>query len=173
MKKTTKGAIAAGAAAVLLAGGAGSFAAWNASTGTSTSTGVTAGSLTVTQQDDTGVWTWGNGGAFNPDTDLLVPGDVVKYTGTYDISLVGTNLKAQLVPTVAGVSGELESLGQLDVAADAATQTTYSAGEHTASFTTTVTFLPKDGTVDNVGQTKTASLSGGAVTLEQVITPAG
>ncbi|MGK2241757.1 MAG: alternate signal-mediated exported protein, partial [Rhodococcus sp. (in: high G+C Gram-positive bacteria)] len=32
MNKTTKGAIAAGAAAVLLAGGAGTMAAWNSST---------------------------------------------------------------------------------------------------------------------------------------------
>ncbi|NKU44191.1 alternate-type signal peptide domain-containing protein [Rhodococcus hoagii] len=49
MNKKTKGAIAAGAAAALLAGGAGSFALWSDSETLNGGT-ITAGTLTLTAQ---------------------------------------------------------------------------------------------------------------------------
>ncbi|NMM91769.1 hypothetical protein B2J88_47085 [Rhodococcus sp. SRB_17] len=166
MKKTTKAAIAAGAAALLLAGGAGTMASWNASTNAGAAQTVTAGSMAV-EQTGTGTWTWGTGGTFNPASDKIVPGDVVKYTATYKIDLVGTNLKATLTPSLSGVSGDLAS--QLTTAASSSTQTVYSAGlNQVATFTTEITF--NNTGIDNTGQTKTASLSGGAVTLEQTLT---
>ncbi|MBM4653639.1 alternate-type signal peptide domain-containing protein [Rhodococcus hoagii] len=52
MNKKTKGAIAAGAAAVLLAGGAGTMAAWNSSASLPSAT-ITAGELKVTEKAGT------------------------------------------------------------------------------------------------------------------------
>ena len=47
--------------------------------------------------------------------------------------------------------------------------TTYTAGlDQAATFTTTITFNA-GAAGDNTGQTKTASLAGGAVTLEQTL----
>ncbi|MFF1943022.1 alternate-type signal peptide domain-containing protein [Rhodococcus qingshengii] len=168
MNKTTKGAIAAGAAAVLLAGGAGTMAAWNASTNGGAPQTVGAGSLSV-EQVGAGVWKWANGSTFNPASDLIVPGDVVTYTANYSIDLVGTNLKAKLTPSLTGVTGDLVTLNQLTVAPASGTVTTYTAGlDQAATFTTTITFNA-GAAGDNTGQTKTASLAGGAVTLEQTL----
>lgn len=164
MKKTTKGAVAAGAAALLLAGGAGSFAAWNASTTAGPSQTVTAGSMSVAQVD-TGAWTWENGTTFTPGSDTLVPGDVVNYTAKYNINLVGTNLKAKLTPNLGGVEGDLKTY--LNVTPANSTVTEYNAGTHTATFVTKIEFKPDTTNLD--GSTKTASLAGGAVTLEQVL----
>ncbi len=172
MKKTTKGAVAAGAAALLLAGGAGTMAAWNASTTGGAAQTVTAGSMSIAQ-DGAGVWKWGgtgtnSGTAFNPASDKLVPGDVVTYTANYKFDLVGTNLKATLTPSLGGVTGAL--LPQLDVAAATGTPTVYSAGlNQSATYTTTITFKPA--TANQVGASQTADLAGGVVTLEQKLTP--
>ena len=170
MKKTTKGAIAAASAALLLAGGAGTMAAWSASTTASTAQTITAGNMTVAQTG-TGTWTWGAGNgaiagtAFNPATDLLVPGDTVNYTADYAINLVGKNLKAELTPTLSGVTGPLAT--HLDVVPASSTVTTYTAGAHTATYVTAITFKP--GTINVDGATTSASIAGGAVTLQQII----
>ncbi|OYD66703.1 alternate-type signal peptide domain-containing protein [Rhodococcus sp. OK302] len=167
MKKTTKGAIAAAFAALLLAGGAGTMAAWSASTTAGVGTTITAGSMAI-EQVGTGTWEWADGSAFDPLTDRIVPGDVVSYTADYTFDLVGKNLKATLTPSLSGVTGDLVNLGQLSVAAAPGITTVFTAGlGQTASYTTEITFLPKVGEVDNTGQTKTASLAGGVVTLDQ------
>lgn len=104
MKKTTKGALAAGAAAVLLAGGAGTYAAWTA-TGDAVAGGtVETGNLSVTQQSAKWEWaTTGVTGEFTPGTadesDSIAPGDSVKFTGTYELGIKGSNLTADLVAT--------------------------------------------------------------------------
>ncbi|MFM1724184.1 alternate-type signal peptide domain-containing protein [Rhodococcus sp. PAM 2766] len=99
MNKKTKGAIAAGAAAVLLAGGAGTMAAWTSSQSV-TGGDIKSGHLTVTQKSGTTAgWSWstpGKSGTFNPASETLVPGDSVTYTGTYVLGIKGTNLKADL-----------------------------------------------------------------------------
>ena len=84
MQKTTKGAIAAGAAAVLLLGGAGSLAYWSDSTPLDGGS-LTAGDLALSDAecDD-----W--------DTDLIVPGDVITKECTFTISATGDNLEATL-----------------------------------------------------------------------------
>ncbi|MCJ0901930.1 alternate-type signal peptide domain-containing protein [Rhodococcus sp. ARC_M6] len=166
MKKTTKGAIAAGAAALLLTGGAGTMAAWNASTGTSGAATVTAGSLSISEAPGTGVWKLGTA-AFDPATQKIVPGDVVTYSATYNYTLVGTNLKATLKPSLSGLTGTANALqAQLTVAnANGADEVVTASG--TRTITTSITFDPKDGTFDNSAQGQSVTLSGGAVTLEQ------
>lgn len=111
MKKTTKGALAAGAAAVLLAGGAGTYAAWQDSE-TADGGSVTTGHLTVTQTEAP-AWTWVTGGT--PDAAVLpattlVPGDTIRFEGTYTLGIVGTNLEAELDVSTSGNAGAFGEL---------------------------------------------------------------
>ena len=115
MKKTTKGALAAGAAAVLLAGGAGTYAAWTAQSPSLEAGSITTGHLTVTEKagSSTG-WTW-VGGAKNGEavkgSDTIAPGDKVAYTGIYVLGIKGTNLNAKVdvtTPQGAGIPEELQ-----------------------------------------------------------------
>ncbi|NMM84404.1 hypothetical protein B2J88_08520 [Rhodococcus sp. SRB_17] len=171
MKKTTKGAIAAASAALLLAGGAGTMAAWSTSTAAGAGATITAGNMSVAQTG-TGTWTWGGtngavaGTAFDPAVDKLVPGDTVNYTANYNVTLVGKNLKATLTPSLGGVTGEL--LPQLIVSPLGAAQV-FSEGTSTATYTTSIKFDPA--TINLIGATKQASVAGGVVTLQQTITP--
>lgn len=96
MKKTTKGAVAAGAAAILLAGGAGTYAAWTATSTNVAGGDVSTGYLTVTQEPGAG-WTWttpGKSGTFDPATMSLAPGDSVEFVGDFKLGIKGTNLTA-------------------------------------------------------------------------------
>lgn len=100
MKKTTKGAVAAGAAAILLAGGAGTYAAWTATSDQVAGGAVQTGHLKVTEKPgtDTG-WKWVEGGTPGTAvgaTDTLSPGDKIAYTGTYVLGIKGTNLTAKV-----------------------------------------------------------------------------
>lgn len=110
MQKTTKGALAAGAAALLLAGGAGTFAAWQATGGQSGGEDVTTGHLRVTQVPESASWTWQTPGKvgepFAPGSDTLSPGDSVRFTAQYRLDIEGTNLSAQLVAE-SGTTGTL------------------------------------------------------------------
>jgi alternate signal-mediated exported protein len=95
MKKTTKGAIAAGGAAVLLMGGAGTLAFWTA-TGSASLGTISSGHLTISA-GTCGAWTLdaaGGGGTFAPATSKLVPGDSITRTCTYTVTAAGDHLKA-------------------------------------------------------------------------------
>ncbi|WP_024794581.1 alternate-type signal peptide domain-containing protein [Tomitella biformata] len=171
MKKTTKGAVAAGAAALLLAGGAGSFAAWNASGNTTGAGTVTAGSMAVAETS-AGVWTWASGSkvntAFDQVNDKLVPGDKVKYTSTYNVTLSGTNLKAELIPSLGNLTGDLKTNDRLTVSSsDTNASPIIASGP--VSFTTEVEF--KSDTTGQDGFNETATIGAGTVLLEQVLTP--
>ncbi|AWH94695.1 alternate-type signal peptide domain-containing protein [Dietzia psychralcaliphila] len=168
MKKITKGAIALGAAALLLAGGAGTMAAWSdeASLGGGE---VTAGHLRITEAA-AGAWTWADGETFDPATDLIVPGDVVEYTASYDLDVAGTNLVATLTPTLGGI--DETGLGQyltVDAQSDTTGITLGNITEandgDTVEVTTTITF--DSDTMDQDGMDLTANLAGSTITLEQ------
>lgn len=95
MKKLTKAAIAGAAGIALLLGGAGTLAYWNADATVAGGT-ITAGDLTIVAAG-AGVWTdAGNADAPIPDiTDFrAVPGDVLTYTATFNVTAVGDNLTA-------------------------------------------------------------------------------
>lgn len=104
MNKQTKGAIAAGAAALLLAGGAGTMAAWNSSASVGGGT-VNSGSLTLTADAAGPTWKFADNTAYNPATDKLVPGDVVNYTAKVKVGATGKNIKATLVADPATITG--------------------------------------------------------------------
>ncbi len=92
MKKSTKGAVAAAAAGVLLLGGAGSLAYWTAD-GTVTGGDITAGDLTLTDGDCDADWTYAGTATV---VDLFVPGDEITKTCTFDLTASGDNLEAEL-----------------------------------------------------------------------------
>ena len=89
MKKTTKGALAAGAAAVLLLGGAGTLAYW---TDSATVSGgeLTAGELDLSDVTCASTWTEGA----DTDVELLVPGDTVTKECTGTITMTGDHISA-------------------------------------------------------------------------------
>lgn len=167
MNKVTKGALAAAAGAAILAGGAGTMAAWNSNVNTNGGT-VTAGQLNLTATD-AGSWKWvggdKNGQAFDTENDTLVPGDVVQYTASYKITAVGTNLKATLTPTLGGVSGDLATYLTATNAGGGAISITSNDNNTTKTVSTNITF--KAATTGTDGQTKTADLSGASVVLQQ------
>lgn len=93
MKKTTKGALAAGSAAVLLMGGAGTLAFWTA-TDDVDGGGIAAGDLTLTTIGCDG---WVYSAADLEGTgpvSLLVPGDTIEQVCTATIDGSGDHLKA-------------------------------------------------------------------------------
>lgn len=105
MKKSLKGAIAAGAAGVLLLGGAGTLAFWS-DTEVFGGGSVTAGTLslgTPVCEPTVGNWVYavGNAGA-GEAVELIVPGDTIAKTCTFPIVATGDNLTATL-----GVPDEL------------------------------------------------------------------
>ena len=171
MNKTTKGAIAAGAAAVLLAGGAGTMAAWNASTNTTGAGTVTAGSMAVSEEPTAGTWKWVGGskaGQAFPPTDKLVPGDKVTYTSMYQVTLNGTNLKATLTPTLGNLTGSLKDADLLTVS-PSSTNVSPITASGPISFTTEMEF--KADTTGQVGAAGTATIGAGTILLEQTLTP--
>ncbi|MDG3010572.1 alternate-type signal peptide domain-containing protein [Rhodococcus sp. D2-41] len=171
MKKTTKGALAAGAAAVLLAGGAGTMAAWTGSGPSLGGGSVTAGSLSITQQD-AGTWKWGTAaapGAAIPDIGAvtLVPGDSVTYTGSYKLGLSGTNLKAKITATGGALSGDLGTYLDVTPASNVdLSNLTAANNNQVVNAGATITFKSDTGNTDGAG--KSASLAGTTVTLQQV-----
>lgn len=169
MNKATKGALAAAAAAAILAGGAGTMAAWNASSSLGSGQ-VTAGEMNITQQG-TGSWHWktATGPTFTPGTDLLVPGDTVVYVGDYKITAVGTNLTATLTPSIGGVTGGLLPFLITGTVGGTATTVTPAQNGHVIQIGTTVTFDPN--TTGSGGANLKADLAGSTITLQQNITP--
>lgn len=96
MKKSTKGAVAAGGAAVLLMGGAGTLAYWTASD-TSDGGSITAGRMTLVSNHDCTAWKYAAGAAGAGTTvTTFVPGDRVTTKCTYVIGANGDHLAATL-----------------------------------------------------------------------------
>jgi alternate signal-mediated exported protein len=160
MKKTTKGAIAASGAAVLLMGGAGTLAYWT-STGTVDGGGITAGNLSISTPS-CGSWTYDAGeqapnATFTPGTSLLVPGDSISKTCTTVLTATGEHMRgtivastpASIAPFTVNVSSITDATTPL-----AAGQTFTEANDgHTLSVTVTVTLPSSDTSSQNVGKT--------------------
>ncbi|OZC71096.1 hypothetical protein CH251_16635 [Rhodococcus sp. 06-462-5] len=133
MNKATKGAIAAGAAAVLLLGGLGSLAVWNDSETLDGGT-ITSGDLSLELVPGSVAWFDSsddvNGGVDLPIADIaafrIVPGDVVAYTAQFNIEAEGNNLTANLTADTSSVaagpgSAELLAAITTSVTAEGAT----------------------------------------------------
>lgn len=114
MKKSTKGALAATGAAVLLLGGAGTLAFWTDSA-TVTGTSINSGHLNLDQEDCGDGWTLDGGDVYT--TQLLVPGDSLTRTCTYTLDVAGEHLTEVdiAVEAPADVTGAQELIEELNV----------------------------------------------------------
>ncbi|TSD55698.1 alternate-type signal peptide domain-containing protein [Aeromicrobium piscarium] len=146
MRKTTKGALAAGAAAALLIGGAGTLAYWTAEDSADGGP-VASGNLTLASNDDCDTWVYAAGSASAGETvTAFVPGDVVTTTCSFAVGATGDNLAATV-----DVPDSLE----FTVPADAASF----AADVDASFTLGGAALADDATIteDNDGDVLAAT----------------
>ncbi|WP_183092319.1 alternate-type signal peptide domain-containing protein [Nocardioides stalactiti] len=158
MNKSTKGALAAGAAAVLLVGGAGTLAFW-ADDETVPGGTIDAGHLDLTTDGTNtgcGVWELDSGEAapvtWN-DGDPLVPGDVLAMECAFTIDAQGNHLRATVSASAPNLTGSLAA--GLDIDAVGLTVNNVAATEFTEAndgqalgVTVTVTFTDP-GSVDN------------------------
>lgn len=112
MKKSTKGAIAAAGASVLLLGGAGTLAFWTDTESTPGAT-ITTGHLDLTDLDCGTGWTLDGGTAYT--TQLLVPGDSLTKTCTAALDIAGTHFtQADFAVTVpSDLTGNAALLAEL------------------------------------------------------------
>ena len=181
MKKLTKAAIAGAAGIALLLGGAGTLAYWNADATAAGGT-ITAGELTIVPVG-AGAWTDANGPITIADF-RAVPGDVLTYTATFDVTAVGDNLTATAALTgdsIAAASASPEDValaGLLQDSAtftiDGATTTTLTALPGTQQVEVNVTIeWPFDGAPvdDNAAMNGAVSLDDMTITLTQTPTP--
>ncbi|UNQ40634.1 alternate-type signal peptide domain-containing protein [Prescottella equi] len=99
MNKKTKGAIAAGAAAALLAGGAGSFALWSDSESITGAGTIKSGTLDIKSASG-GTWSDASG-SIDLSTYKIVPGKSITYSVPVVVHVEGNGLTAKLTPGTA------------------------------------------------------------------------
>jgi alternate signal-mediated exported protein len=142
MKNSTKGALAAGTAAVLLLGGAGSLAYWTADQDIEGGT-ISSGLLELTAPT-CGDWDLTVGGTFTPGTTELVPGDEITKVCTLTLTAEGENIGATLtIDDTALTASPLKSVLTSDatfVVNDAAYAPITAAGTYEVEATITVAF---------------------------------
>lgn len=183
MNKLLKGSIAGAAGVALLLGGAGTFALWNDDATVNGGT-ISAGTLTVVETPGaTSEWSSADGGTIaDIGAFQIVPGDVLTYTTTLDITAQGDNLSATLeidprsiVPsTLAAADAALaDSLTEsatvsVDGSAAAATQAISPvAGTQEVTVAVELTFPDGDPADDNLAKSGSVSLESFSVTLTQ------
>ena len=169
MKKTTKAAIAIGAAAVLLMGGAGTLAFW-IETGEAEGGTLTSGELTLDATDcETAGWVYADSdahGTGEPVT-LIVPGDTVEKSCDVVIGGTGDHLRAEI---------NTDDIANVDIGTDTLTVTAGVTGvplgtaididgPTTATITITAAF-PYGTEADNGSELSTATLD--TIELEAV-----
>lgn len=91
--KMIKGSVAGATGIVLLMGGFGTYALWSDSA-TLPGSDVTSGELTISANNDA-AWSDGSG-AWDADSDLMVPGDIVTRTQTFTVTGTGKNLSGTI-----------------------------------------------------------------------------
>ena len=184
MDKSTKGALAATTAAVLLLGGAGSLAFWSDSLTIGGST-ISSGHLSLddtTAGDCAGAdWILDNGettagAVFDPATSTLVPGDKITKTCTFDVTASGDHLRATFAPTggteAAPATGSdlgpsVTTTAAFTVAGSPATSITEGNDGDELEAKITLSF-PYGATKDNLSQDGSLDLSDYTVALTQV-----
>jgi alternate signal-mediated exported protein len=178
MNKTTKGALSAGAAAVLLLGGVGSLAYWTDDESIAGGA-INSGHLALTTDaTNAGCGSWqldsGESAALTYAAgDPLVPGDVLTRVCDYTIDADGNHLRATVdvsTPTLTEVAGSFGSdlttdVSDVKVGGAAATSFTEDNDGDTLSATVTVTFASTSG---NTTQDVTAVLDDLTLTATQV-----
>lgn len=179
MNKATKGAIAAGAAGILLLGGAGSFALWEDSK-TVDAAPISTGVLTLGV--GAGTWYDATAGTTGTITDIstfnIVPGDTVTYTTPVTVTAQGDNLKGEFkiektlwepanetaAPYI-DVSVAAPNAATAGLTVDAGTFVVPTAGTYNFDVVITVVFKSTTGAL--VGQNTAVDLTALGLKLEQ------
>ena len=174
MKRSTKGALAASAAGILLLGGAGSLAFWNDDVSVPGGA-IAAGELKLSTPDCGDGWLLDDGedplnDPYEPG-DKVVPGDVITKVCTFDITATGDHLRATLDVTGGGFAATNALTDDLDVVAtyqiegvDIPAEITEANGGDTVTATIAVTF---DSASLNATQTLSATLNAVTITAQQ------
>jgi spore coat-associated protein N len=182
MNKATKGAIAAGAAGILLLGGAGTFAVWSDSN-TIDPADISTGVLTLVVEE--GTWddaTVGSTGDIANIADFeIVPGDTITYTTVVTVNAEGDNLSGTLTvddSELAATSTDPDTANYIEVSMtnDAAANldldvnetgviTFAEAGTYVINVVVTVEF--DSATINQTGQHLAVDLNGLELKLEQ------
>jgi alternate signal-mediated exported protein len=107
MNRFAKGAIAGAAGIALLLSGAGSFALWNGTATAAAAGSVQSGTMTIATNSTAGTWTVTHGASGPTTVDIstfrAVPGDVLKFTQSIDITATGDGLAAVLAVDPASI----------------------------------------------------------------------
>ena len=172
MNRKAKGALAIGAGAIVLLGGAGSFALW------SDTEDIAGGNITTGQFGldcgTTGAWTdvsptMNGSTVITPGTDLMVPGDIWQYAGTCAVAATGKNMKATLgvdLGTGNGVPSDNFTVTTTVNGTDSTTAPISVSNGDNFPVTVRVNFLASTPNLQDVGTA--VSVSGMKVTLNQV-----
>lgn len=168
MNKATKGAIAAGAAGILLLGGAGTFALWE-DTAAISAGNVSTGELSLALTGTAGAWTYEGGES--TVTEGIVPGDVITSTQEAVITASGDNIAGSFtVGTLAGPlpTGVTASISTVETEADltgtGSLLSFATAGEYSVDVVITLAF----DTTGTTSQGATIDLDDLTLTLTQV-----
>jgi alternate signal-mediated exported protein len=176
MNKLVKGSAVGGAGVVLMLGGFGTYALWSDSDTVQNKT-VTSGELDISANPAT----WQDVSAAGPNNwtygDLVVPGDTLRMTQTFNVKATGKNMKGTLsftpgatdtsafggrlsiTPTVTAGSG-------LDVVTPGR-QWSFSAPVGTTTVTATVTYVFDAATSQQAAQNALASIADSTFNLDQ------
>jgi alternate signal-mediated exported protein len=167
---TAKGALAAGVAAALLLGGAGTLAFWN-DTESITGTPISAGELKLGTPSCGSGWLLDGGTPFT--TQLIVPGDVLTKICTIDLIATGEHVGADLGIGSAAFSSTNALTSQLTPAATflvngvSSTHITEADDTGTAEITTTITVTFGGLAATNASQALSSALNAVSVTATQ------
>jgi len=183
MNKLIKGSVAGAAGIALLLGGAGTLASWNDSAVVSGAGTITAGTLEIDSNPVSGTDGWQLNGTGTVEDDAadftIVPGDVLTYTATFDVTATGDNLAATVAlgsNSIAAASTDAEDVALASFLTDDATitvngteTTTVNAAVGTQTVVVTVSIEFDNGAagVENDAMLGEVSLSNFNVTLTQ------
>lgn len=172
--RTTKGALAAGVAALLLLGGAGTLAYWSA-TATVPGSPIESGELKLGAPVCPAGWTLDAGAPFT--TQLIVPGDVLTKVCTIDLIATGDHLGATLAIGTAAFTSSNALVDELDAEATftvngvPTNQITEADDTGTAEISATITVTFDGPAATNASQDLQAALDSVAVTATQTHNP--
>lgn len=174
MRKSSKGMIAASAAALLLIGSWGTHASWSSDT-TVGGKDINTGHLDLVNAQ-CGAWKLDVAGLlrdFDPIADLLAPGDLLSRTCTFEVSAAGVNLKAQVSASTPQFTGNDVLSDALDVDVDFVRNGSSIGNVASISDGQTITVnvqvaFTDTGVVDNLTQSLSTHLDDIVVTASQV-----
>ncbi len=172
MNKITKGAIAAGSAAILLAGGAGSLAYWESSSSVGGGT-ITSGKLALTPVAGNGTWKNGSNTVNTIASYKIVPGDTLTYTKNFTVAASGNNLGATVAVDKTSISGDLLAAGGATVTTrvlkNSNPVSTVSSTDDNATLTAEVTVAFPNTVAGTDFQAKSLDLSSVALKATQTV----